>query len=167
MRSYTVHEPPNPPSGRLSRADRLVFVREGFSWTAALFAPIWMLLHRMWLVFILYLIGMAALGAALTALGVRPQMITLASLAVHVALGFELGALRRWTLGRKGWRMLGAVTGRNRTECERRFFQAWLDEMAETDKGDVTLTPPAQPLASQVPAGPVVPDGAVAYRFEV
>ena len=161
MRSYTVHEPPNPPSDRLSRADRLVFVREGFSWTAALFAPLWMLLHRMWLVFILYVIGMAVLGAMLTALRVTPQMISLTSLAVHAALGFELGALRRWTLERKGWRMLGAVTGRNRTECERRFFQAWLDESADEGQGQVALNRAAPLPASPIAPGPVVPDGAV------
>ncbi len=160
MRSYTVHEPPNPPSDRLSRADKLVFVREGFSWMAALFAPIWMLLHRMWLVFILYLIGMAALGGLLTFLGVRPQMISLASLAIHVALGFELGALRRWTLERKGWRMLSAVTGRNRTECERRFFQAWLGETTDDD-GKVAFAPPEPPVTWPPVSGPALPDGAV------
>jgi hypothetical protein len=128
VQSYTVHEPPNPPADRLKRAERFVFVREGFSWTAALFAPLWMLAHRMWLVLLLYLVGVGILGAALTALGMTPQWISLISAAIHIVLGFELGSLRRWTLERKRWQMLGAVTGRNRAECERRFFQAWFDE---------------------------------------
>lgn len=164
MRSYTVHEPPNSPPSRLARADRLVFVREGFSWTAALFSPIWMLVHRMWLVFIVYVIGMAALGAALTALGVSPPMISLVSLAIHVALGFELGALRRWTLERKGWRMLGAVTGRNRTECERRFFQAWLGE-ASDDEGKVSFIRPEPPVKGPAASGAGLPDDAVSSQI--
>ena len=128
MQSYTVHEPQNPPADRLKRAERFVFIREGFSWTAAIFAPLWMLVHRMWLVLLAYVIGITALGAALTALGVTPQWISLVSFAIHAVLGFELGSLRRWTLERRGWQMLGAVTGRNRAECERRFFQAWFNE---------------------------------------
>jgi hypothetical protein len=41
-------------------------------------------------------------------------------------LAFEGDSLRRWALARRGWRMLGASNGRNRAECERRFFEAWL-----------------------------------------
>ena len=36
---YAVYEPPQRPADRLSRAESLVFVKEGFSWPAALFAP--------------------------------------------------------------------------------------------------------------------------------
>ena len=39
MLTFTVHEPPNPPADRIERADKLVFVKDGFSWMAALFAP--------------------------------------------------------------------------------------------------------------------------------
>lgn len=160
MRSYTVHEPPNPPTDRLRRADRLVFVREGFSWLAALFTPLWMLVHGMWLVLIIYLVAVVALGAALVAVGAEPQVIVLTILALQIALGFEMGALRRWTLERKGWRMLGAVAGRNRIECERRFFQAWLGEKLDAE-GEVHLSRPASPPAGPAAPGPAIPDGAV------
>ncbi len=33
-----------------------MFVRDGFSWWAFLFAPLWMLRHRMWLVLIGYVV---------------------------------------------------------------------------------------------------------------
>ena len=43
MLTFTVHEPPNPPADRIDRAESLVFIKDGFSWIAALFAPLWLL----------------------------------------------------------------------------------------------------------------------------
>src|SRR5688500_11268203 len=43
MSVYTIHEPPDPPADRLDRADSHVFVKEGFTWTAALFTPFWLI----------------------------------------------------------------------------------------------------------------------------
>ena len=48
MRTYTIHEQPDPAADRIDRAERLVFVKDGFSWAAALFAPIWLIVHRLW-----------------------------------------------------------------------------------------------------------------------
>ena len=155
MQTYTVHEPPNPPDSRLKRADRLVFVREGFSWRAALFAPLWMLVHRMWLVLLLYLVVVAALDLGLIRAGLSTQWVVLATIGVHLVLGFEAGSLRRWTLDRKRWRMLGAVTGQSQTDCERRFFHAWLSEKGEKQEaGSVHLTKTADGPETKT-AGPV------------
>ena len=57
MLTFTVHEPPNPPADRIERADKLVFVKDGFSWMAALFAPLWMLVHRLWWALLGYVRG--------------------------------------------------------------------------------------------------------------
>jgi hypothetical protein len=147
LQIYTVHEPPQPPAEKLERGESLVFVRDGFSWMAALFAPIWMLAHRMWLVLIGYVVLQAALELSLTGLGAAPQWLGASAVGMHVALGFEASSLRRWTLARKGWRMLGAVTGTSAIDAERRFFQAWLAEPPEpakairepaTDAGDTS-----------------------------
>jgi hypothetical protein len=125
---YTVHEPPDPPADRLDRAERLVFVQDGFSWLAAFFTPFWMIANRMWLALLAYVAGVAALGLALLALGVGSDWVRIAMLALHLAIGSEAGTLQRWTLDRGGWRMLGAVTGQSLEECERRFIQGWLSE---------------------------------------
>jgi hypothetical protein len=125
---YTVHEPPNPPADRLDRAERLVFVEDGFSWMAAFFTPFWMIANRMWFALLLYLAAVVALALALLALGVGSDWIRIAMLALHLAIGFEAGSLQRWTLDRGGWHMLGAVTGQSLEECERRFLESWLPE---------------------------------------
>lgn len=153
MQTYTVYEPPKPPENRVKRAERMVFVREGFSWMAALFAPLWMLVHRMWLALFLYIVLMTGLSAALLAADVSPQWLTVVSIAVHLSIGFEAGSLRRWKLERRRWRMMGAVVGPSQTECERRFFQAWLGEEYRDD-GSVRLgSPPHQATADE--PGPV------------
>jgi hypothetical protein len=126
MKIYTVHEPPDAPADRLDRADSLVFVKDGFTWAAALFAPLWFLVNRMWLVLVAYIGGMAILQLLLALSGTGQRLSTLIMAGVHILIGFEADTLRRWTLDRNGWRLVGSVTGRNWTDCERRFFEAWL-----------------------------------------
>lgn len=123
---YTVYEPPDPPADRLDRAESLVFVKEGFSWAAAVLTPFWLLANRMWIVLAGYLGGMAVLQLMLNVGGAGQRMSSLLMIAVHVLFGFEADTLRRWTLDRNGWRVIGPAVGRNWAECERRFFEAWL-----------------------------------------
>jgi len=52
MSIYTVHEPPLKAGESTPDPDRFVFVRDGFSFWAFLLAPLWMLRHRLWLVFV-------------------------------------------------------------------------------------------------------------------
>ena len=127
MITYTVHEPPFAPADRLDRAERLVFVADAFSWSAFLFAPLWALANRLWLVLLGYLgvIALIVLGFRSAGLG-ETAASGVAIAAVHVLMGLEGSSLKRWTLGRRGWRFAGSVVGRNGAECERRFFDKWL-----------------------------------------
>ena len=36
--------------------------------------------------------------------------------------------IERWTLKRRGYEMIGTVSGRDVIECERRFFDSWLPD---------------------------------------
>jgi hypothetical protein len=137
MQTYTVHEPPNVPSDRIDRAERLVFVKDGFSWTAAVFTPIWLIVHRLWwplLGYILLIVLCGWLGSLFDSGWSTP-----ATLALHLLIGLEADTLRRWGLQRRGWRTVGSVTGRTADECERRFFDMWL---------------PAQPVIAAGSGGP-------------
>ena len=60
MTIYMVFEPPRIGGDRAARAERIVFVPDRFSWGAFLLAPLWMLWRRLWLVFVGYLVVMAA-----------------------------------------------------------------------------------------------------------
>lgn len=127
MITCTVHEPPHAPGDRLDRADSLVFVRDGFSWVAAAFTPFWAIAHRLWLVLLGYVVVLAGLELGLRAVGLHTNgAATVLMAALHLLIGLEASSLRRWTLGRRGYAVLGSVSGRNLDDCERRFFDAWL-----------------------------------------
>jgi hypothetical protein len=136
MQAYTVYESPTPAADRVDRAEALVFVKDGFSWAAFLFAPIWMLMHRLWWVLLGYAGAVAGLQLIGWALGQQNVWATLAALGFNLILGFEASSLRRWTLERGGWTMVGAATGATYAAAERTFFDNWL---------------PAQPMIAPAP----------------
>lgn len=149
MIAFTVHEPPDPPADRLDRAESLVFVRDGFSLSAMLFAPIWMMLNGLWLVLLGYIVVVALLTVPFVLVDGGEQWLTIALLALHLLIGFEAGSLRRWTLDRKGWRYVASVTGRTTADCERRFFEEWLPGAPLLDSGRL-----AAPAATMDQVGP-------------
>jgi hypothetical protein len=142
LHTYTVHEPADAdaPRDRLERAEGLVFVRDGFSWGAALLTPFWMMAHGLWLALLGYLVVVAGLEVFLWATGLAQQAGTWVIVVLHLLIGFEGDAIRRWTLRRRGYALAGSVSGRSRDECERRFIGAWLQ-----DRPYVTLPPPSVP----------------------
>ena len=124
MAVYTVHEPPRRNDDALAHTEGFAFVRDGFSWPAFLFAPLWMLRYRLWLALIVYLLVVFALGAATRALGGGDWLMAI-SLLVSLLVGFEASTLRRYGLARRGWKTLGVVVGDDLEAAERRFFDAW------------------------------------------
>ena len=54
MSVFTVHAPPPRRGEPDGDPTRFAFVRDGFSVWAFLFAPLWMLRHRLWLAFFGY-----------------------------------------------------------------------------------------------------------------
>jgi len=124
--AYTVHEPPHPADDRIDRAQQLVFVRDGFSWAALIFGPLWLLFNRMWLALLVYLLAAVAIGTLFELLGLPEMWASLAGIALNLMLALEADSVRRWTLARRGWRIVGTVVGRTPAECERRFFESWL-----------------------------------------
>lgn len=126
MPTFAVYEPPSPPADRVDRGESLVFVKDGFGWAAALFAPVWLLMHRLWWPLLGYVVLNGLFELCRIGLPSLGSWLGLATVAVHLVIGFEAGALRQWGLERRGWRMLGSVSGRNSAECERRFYEAWL-----------------------------------------
>jgi uncharacterized membrane protein YphA (DoxX/SURF4 family) len=124
--TYTIHEPPDPPADRIDRAEKLVFVSDGFSWNAALFAPFWLAARKLWVMLGVYIAGLLVLVGLLVLFDAHPAMATLLVVAYQLVWGYEADELQRRSLDAKGWSEIATVSGRNRSECERRFFDAWL-----------------------------------------
>jgi hypothetical protein len=144
MRTFTVHEPPGSQGDRLERAEALVFVKDGFSWPAAILTPFWMIANRLWLALLFYLGGLALAQGAVWATGLAQQPASWLMLGLHLVIGFEADAIRRWALRRRGYAMIGSVSGPTTEDCERRFFDDWL-------KGQPFV--PASALASTTATG--------------
>ena len=128
MMTYTVHEPELPQADRLDRAEELRFVKDGFSWWTALFPPLGFAARKLWWAVLAYVGVVLALTATLNALHVSSDLIALFVLALNLYLGFEASTIESWFLDQQGWTTVGSVMGRNRADCERRFFENWLPD---------------------------------------
>jgi len=148
---YTVYEPPNASGDPVDRAERFLFVKDGFLWLAAIFPAIWLLVKGLWLEFIVFLVAVTGLTWGLEALGATAIASAVPLLIVQIIFGFEAGAIQGAALERRGWHMAGTITGRNRSECECRFFAAWL----------------ASPPAAQATVGAPLPQNALHSWMEV
>jgi hypothetical protein len=154
MAVYTVHEPPPATDGASSELERFVFVRDGFSFAAALFTPLWMLRHRMWLVLMGYVVAGGALAIVLRLADASGEVGLTAGVLLALLVGFEAGTLRRFTLGRRRYRNVGVVVGDDLELAERRFFDAWVDRAMAPQPAAGTSSPvPAMPLATSYVIG--------------
>ncbi len=138
MPTYTVHAPPPRQGETISAPERFVFVRDGFHFWACVLAPLWLLLHRLWLAFVIYIVGYGPVGIALALLRAPANTQFLVGLLIALLVGFEASSIWRWTLTRRGWTMLGFVVGEDAELAERRFFAEWSKQAA-----GASATPPA------------------------
>jgi hypothetical protein len=148
MPTYTVHAVPPKADETTSDPQRFVFVRDGFYFWAFLLAPLWLLVHRLWLALFGYVVASVLIGGVFYVVGASGGLEFLGTLLFAWLVGFEAASLRRWTLSRRGWRMLGFVVGDNEENAERRFFAEWTGARE---------TPPPAPeahYASPVRRGP-------------
>ena len=129
---YSVYEPPTQGPDLAERADRLAFVKEGFSWPALFVPLLWLLYYRMWIEFIVLVLVYIALQVVFGTDTQGQAMAGWASLAVGVLFAFEANDLRTLSLERRGYRLAGVASGRDRTEAERSFFQTWLPQQVRT-----------------------------------
>jgi hypothetical protein len=145
MSVYTVHEPPMRAADAVPDPERFAFVRDGFSIWAFLVAPLWMLWHRLWVVLLIYLVVAGGVEAAMTYAGVAAAAMFVVQLLISLLVGLEAGTLRRFTLGRRGWKNVGVVSGDNLEDSERRFFDA-LARDGGFKRSARTPSPAAAPL---------------------
>jgi len=95
-----------------------VLVREGFSWGALLFGPLWLVAHRVWIPAVLtavciVLILFLAQGGTASAL----------VLTLMVLLGLSGHDLRRWSLDHSGYLLAQVIAARTENEALVRLLQ--------------------------------------------
>jgi xanthosine utilization system XapX-like protein len=121
MPIFTIHVPDSAPD-LLTRADRTVFVREGFSLRAFLFGLLFLLWHRLWIATAVWVTLLLALGAAWLAL--HPPAFVMVALVglMHLYLGAESADLVRSAFERRGLPMRDLVSAASLGDAEVVYF---------------------------------------------
>ncbi len=95
-------------------------VRDGFSWSAFVFAQLWLIVYRLWLALLVWVVLETAFFVF-----VFPQVsgltATLVDLLAHLYIGFE-GNRLRLAKGARRAALTAVVAARSRDEAEARFF---------------------------------------------
>jgi len=158
MTSYVVMAPPefSNLAGAPGESDRLAFVPDRFSFLAFAFSIVWLLVHRMWLVLLGYLA--VTLVFELIALAVNSGAVGIVTFLVSLLFGFEAQALRRWSLEKKGWRMIGVANGADLAEAELRFLHKEAAGLSDPGSPEVEKTPVEQPRFTPSPIVPRIGD---------
>lgn len=99
-----------------------VLVKDGFSWPAFFFGPLWALANRLWVVSVLVIVVLIAIGMLTRALEGGEALQAWLLLGFAVLLGFHGNDLRQWSLERAGYELTAIVGGADITDAERRLF---------------------------------------------
>jgi hypothetical protein len=110
MKVWTAHERPNASP---------VLVREGFSFGALFFGPIWLAAHRAWLP----ALAMVLLTLLILLITHAPASIILI-LGLALMAGFSGRDLVRWSVTRRGYLETTVVIGRNQYDAQARLLEA-------------------------------------------
>jgi hypothetical protein len=161
MPLYTVLAPPPPDTAVDPDPVAYVFVKDGFCWPC-LFVPLpWIIFRRLWLVLLLYLLaGAIVLGVGSAIGGALPGLFLVLA---HFYFALEANGLRRWTLERRGYRLIGVAQGRRVGEAEIRFFH----ELAAPVRRDPRQPPGARPAPPFNPPPPSTEAGEIVGFFPV
>jgi hypothetical protein len=131
MAIFTVHFPP-APEGAPPAADRMVLLRDEFSWPAFIFGPFWLLWRRAWLAAGLWTLALLLVGFLGVKLNVSKGVMSYVGVAMAAILGFEGSRLIAWTLSRRGYAEADLAIGDTVEEAEEVFLHRWGAASAQT-----------------------------------
>jgi hypothetical protein len=151
MAVFTVLTPPPGDGDAHERAERTLFLKDGFLLSAFLFTGLWLLAKRLWLAFAVFVALWAAIGFGGRAIGVHPLGLALAQMLIGLYLGLEGHALIERKLLRKGWRLAGVVEGKEIDQVARRFFEQ-AGALAARDAREAATATPGLQRSGQPPA---------------
>lgn len=94
-----------------------VLVREGFSWGALLFGPLWLAVHRAWIPAVL-----TAVATVLILFLATDGLSALLLAALVLCLGLSGQDLRRWSLDHRGYLLAQVVAARSEIDALERLL---------------------------------------------
>ena len=146
MRTYLVYE---PDAATPDAAARVALVRDKFSWPALFFTPVWLLLNRLWLAFVIFCAVEILLACALYYFGLQDTAADFVLLLPPLVVAFEAAQLKAFRLVRRGYREADAVLADDLEGAERRYFE-------RREVAPIRRASPAAPLPDSRAPGPVI-----------
>lgn len=129
-----------PPDGKL---ERVVFISEGFCWSALFFTVFWAVFHRMWVVAGL-LFAVFVLASLVEAWDlIVPVFAMVIHFAISLLFGFEARRLQSLSLERAGFRLAGLIEATSLEAAELAYFAS---RGRSTPVSAVPVRIPAHPL---------------------
>ncbi len=89
----------------------VVLVKEGFSWPAFVFGPLWALTRRLWLAAAAFALALAGIESLAHAGDLDPTVRAALTLGISMVFGWIGNDLRRRKLERQGFVFQGVVAG--------------------------------------------------------
>ncbi len=89
-----------------------VLVREGFSWGAFLFGPLWLAGHRAWIP-----AALALAAGSLIVILLPPGIAGVTMFALAILLGLSGQDFRRWSMDHRGFTLAQVITARSEPEA--------------------------------------------------
>ncbi len=124
MKTYTVQAPPEDDRSYAERAVDYVFLKEGYSFWAALFGPFWTFTNKLWIEGLVHLVAYFSLLGVVAAIGFTLGVVGFFSFFANILFGLFAYDVQRLHYTRKGYNMVGVVNGKSKGDCEARFFRA-------------------------------------------
>lgn len=155
MPTYTVHAPPPREGETASAPERFRYGRDGFSFWAFLVPPLWLLARRLWLALLIWVVGYGLIETALVLLRASSGLQFLVAVLIGVLMGLEASSIERWTLARRGWKMVGFVVATDEEMAEQRFFSEWA-KRPQPSAGPVEPPSFGAPARQESPAGKAI-----------
>ena len=118
MRSYLVLTPPGGPE---KDHRSTLFLSDGFSWMALLFAWIWLVWHRLWIAGIVALVLQAGAALLIAVPGFWLGGLLL-GFAIHILVALEGRNHYANSLVRRGWTLEGVISAADRQTAEEIYF---------------------------------------------
>jgi Protein of unknown function (DUF2628) len=140
-----------PAGASVAEGEELVFLRDGFSFLAFLFPPLWLLSHRLWVE------AAVTFAVLLGAAGVEQWGGLTVSLPIQLMASIFVGCegngfrIARWR--RRGWNEIAVIDAANGHDAETRYVEAEdADEERRPDRQPIVpaLTAPSSAVRPSV-----------------
>jgi hypothetical protein len=115
---FTIHEKPETHEP----TERVVLVREGFSYAALAFHVLWLAANRLWLAGFIYAAASVTLMVIGHAIGLPPITTVMLQLLLQALLAANAYDITRWQLKRQGYRFTGVLVADSAIAAEQRYY---------------------------------------------